>query len=83
MGSSSFFATVVGPSCLAKRPRRTRDPLGRGAAHGALLLRRGAAEGATAAVSFGSEIHVLYRDVYDNLSDAYWTGTTWQSIVLI
>ena len=41
------------------------------------------AEGDPAAVAFGNEIHVLYRDIYDNLSDAYWTGTTWTSIVRI
>jgi len=41
------------------------------------------AEGEPAAVSFGSEIHVLYRDINDNLSDAYWTGTTWTHLVRI
>ena len=35
------------------------------------------------AVSFSNEIHVLYRDIYDNLSDAYWTGTTWTHLVRI
>ena len=41
------------------------------------------AEGDPAASTFGSEIHVLYRDIYDNLSDAYWTGTTWTHLVRI
>jgi hypothetical protein len=26
---------------------------------------------------------VLYRDINDNLSDAYWTGTTWTHLVRI
>jgi hypothetical protein len=29
------------------------------------------------------EIHVLYHDINDNLSDAYWTGTTWTHVVRI
>jgi hypothetical protein len=29
------------------------------------------------------EIHVLYHDINDNLSDAYWTGTTWMHVVRI
>ena len=41
------------------------------------------AEGEPAATSFGREIHVVYRDINDNLSDAYWTGTTWTHLVRI
>jgi hypothetical protein len=41
------------------------------------------AEGDPAATAFGSEIHVVYRDINDNLSDAYWTGSTWTHLVRI
>jgi hypothetical protein len=41
------------------------------------------AEGEPTAVALGSELHVLYRDIYDNLSDAYLTGAGWMSRVLI
>ena len=41
------------------------------------------AEGEPTAVSLGNELHVLYRDINDNLSDAYLTAAGWRSVVRI